>query len=157
MDIRYVQSMKNTSHHAGLNQTPYKAKFCTDPRTGLPFATLPGEAIKRLETMTFCLSSLQTPGNSNLLSLFIANAWKQLPFVSLHCKRLETMTFCLSLHCKRLETMTFCHSSLQTPGNCDRLSLSSLQTPGNGELLSLFIAKETVRQSPRQSRNHRMQ
>ena len=77
MDIRYVQSMKNTSHHASLNQTPNKAKFCKDPRTGLPFATLPGEAIKRLETVTFCLSSLQTPGNNDLLSFFIANAWKQ--------------------------------------------------------------------------------
>ena len=96
MDIRYVQSMKKTSHHVGLNQTPYKAKFCTDPRTGLPFATLPGEAIKRLETMTFCLSSLQMPGNNDL-------------FVSLHCKRLETMTFWLS--------------SLQMPGNNDLLSL----------------------------------
>ncbi|KAL8583081.1 hypothetical protein ACOMHN_051245 [Nucella lapillus] len=35
MGIRFVQFMKNSSHHDGIKRSPYKALFGTDPKVGL--------------------------------------------------------------------------------------------------------------------------
>ena len=48
--LKFVQFMKNTSHHSGINQTPYKALFGCDPRIGLRSTTLPTEVIEKLVT-----------------------------------------------------------------------------------------------------------
>ena len=42
--------MKNTSYHSGINQTPYKALFGCDPRSGLRSTTLPTEVMEALVT-----------------------------------------------------------------------------------------------------------
>jgi len=48
--LKFVQFMKNTSHHSGINQTPYKALFGCDPRSGLRSTTLPTEVLEKLVT-----------------------------------------------------------------------------------------------------------
>ena len=50
MGIRFVQFMKNTSHHGGIKRAPYKAMFGTDAKVGLASSSLPREVIERLET-----------------------------------------------------------------------------------------------------------
>ena len=42
--------MKNTSYHSGINQTPYKALFGCDPRSGLRSTSLPTEVMEALVT-----------------------------------------------------------------------------------------------------------
>lgn len=37
--------MKNRTHHAGTNITPYKAMFAVDPRVGLATSNLPDDLI----------------------------------------------------------------------------------------------------------------
>jgi hypothetical protein len=48
--LKFVQFLKNTSHHSGINQTPYKALFGCEPRIGLRSTTLPTEVIETLLT-----------------------------------------------------------------------------------------------------------
>jgi hypothetical protein len=48
--LKFVQFMKNTSYHSGINQTPYKALFGCDPRSGLRSTTLPTEVMEALVT-----------------------------------------------------------------------------------------------------------
>jgi transposase InsO family protein len=44
--LKFVQWMKNTSHHSVINQTPFNALFGCNPRVGLRSTELPGEVIE---------------------------------------------------------------------------------------------------------------
>ena len=46
--LKFVQFSKNTSHHSGINQSPYLALFGSPPRVGLRSTTLPTEILERM-------------------------------------------------------------------------------------------------------------
>ena len=46
--LKFVQFSKNTSHHSGINQSPYVALFGGQPRVGLRSTTLPTEILERM-------------------------------------------------------------------------------------------------------------
>jgi len=43
-----VQFSKNTSHHTGIQQSPYMALFGGNPRVGLRSTALPTEILERM-------------------------------------------------------------------------------------------------------------
>ncbi|XP_070182237.1 KRAB-A domain-containing protein 2-like [Littorina saxatilis] len=48
--IKFVQFRKNTSHHAGIGRSPFKALFGTEAKIGLRSTTLPDGIIDLIET-----------------------------------------------------------------------------------------------------------
>jgi hypothetical protein len=50
MGLKFVQFMKNSSHHSAIKQTPYKALFGCEPRVGLRSSNLPVEVIQNMMT-----------------------------------------------------------------------------------------------------------
>ena len=71
MGLKFVQFMKNTSHHSGINQTPYKALFGCDPRIGLRSSSLPTEVIKTMLTEEDLLAAFsQNPELDSARGLF---------------------------------------------------------------------------------------
>lgn len=70
--IRFVQFMKNTAKHSGINQSPYKAKFGVETHFGLTAACLPLEIsknlhIEELENITANLRKKTTYGTIEYL------------------------------------------------------------------------------------------
>jgi len=59
--IKFVQFAKNSSHHAGINRSPYAAMFGNNARVGLTSTSLPAEVISRLETEQDLLATLAPP------------------------------------------------------------------------------------------------
>ena len=64
--LKFVQFCKNTSHHAGINQTPYEALFGIKPRIGLRSSPLPDQVLERLVSEDDLLAAFQ-PGTLILL------------------------------------------------------------------------------------------
>ena len=48
--LKFTQQQKNCSHHAGINQTPYKALFGENPKVRLTSSSLPSEILERLQS-----------------------------------------------------------------------------------------------------------
>jgi len=46
--LKFVQFMKNSSHHSAINQTPYKAMFGCEPRVGLRSTNIPVEVLENM-------------------------------------------------------------------------------------------------------------
>ena len=59
--LKFVQFMKNTSYHSGINQEPYRALFGCAPRVGLRSASLPEEVLETLQTEEELLAVAETP------------------------------------------------------------------------------------------------
>ena len=62
--LKFVQQQKNCAHHAGINQTPYKAMFGEDPKVGLTSSSLPPEILKTLQSEDD-LRALESPSAIN--------------------------------------------------------------------------------------------
>ena len=62
--LKFVQQQKNCAHHAGINQTPYKAMFGEDPKVGLTSSSLPPEILKTLQSEDD-LQELESPSAIN--------------------------------------------------------------------------------------------
>ncbi|KAH3751733.1 hypothetical protein DPMN_186302 [Dreissena polymorpha] len=62
--LKFTQQQKNCSHHAGINQTPYKALFGEDPKIGLISFSLPADILQRLQSeddlIALCYPSTDT-------------------------------------------------------------------------------------------------
>ena len=61
LGINFCQFAKNSSHHAGINRSPYAAMFGTSAPEGLTSTSLPAEVISRLETEHDFLATLAPP------------------------------------------------------------------------------------------------
>ena len=61
--VKFVQFTKYSSHHSGINRSPYAAMFGTSARVGLTSTSLPSEVISRLETEQDLLASLTLPSS----------------------------------------------------------------------------------------------
>ena len=48
--LKFVQFMKNSSHHAGIGHTPFKAMFGVDVKVGLQSTPLPDEIVQMIST-----------------------------------------------------------------------------------------------------------
>ena len=62
--LKFVQQQMNCAHHAGINQTPYKAMFGEDPKVGLTSSSLPPEILKTLQSEDD-LRALESPSAIN--------------------------------------------------------------------------------------------
>ena len=61
MGIKFVQFANNSSHHAGINRSPYTAMFGISACVGLTSMSLPNKVISRLETEQDLLATLAPP------------------------------------------------------------------------------------------------
>jgi hypothetical protein len=66
--LKFVQQQKNSAHHAGIKQTPYKAMFGEDPKVGLTSSSLPQEILERLQSEDDLLALNQPLGSSDQLT-----------------------------------------------------------------------------------------
>jgi TPP-dependent 2-oxoacid decarboxylase len=67
MGLKFVQFSKNSSHHSGIKQSPYKALFRSDPRAGLRSTRLPTEVLERMVTENDLFAAIQQqPATSQL-------------------------------------------------------------------------------------------
>ena len=62
--VKYVQFMKNSSHHTGIGMSPFKAMFGVEAKVGVRPSTLPNEVIDMIETEQDLLRTCQPEDTS---------------------------------------------------------------------------------------------